>query len=979
MKDILTMGIDIGSTTIKFAVTDGSNILYECYTRHFSMVREKTKEIFSGLSDLLSGKRIKLAVSGSAGYGLACKLGLPFVQEVFATTTYVTKKYPDVSVAIELGGEDAKVIFFGATPDERMNGTCAGGTGAFIDQMASLLNITADELDKLYFKHTQIYPIASRCGVFAKSDIQPLINQGAKKENLAASVYQAVVNQTISGLIQGSEISGKVIFLGGPLYYCNGLRERFIKTLELSEENAICPEHSRISVALGASIYASDLTEEFTYEELLEIFSESALIQDALDTAKPLFKDEKEYEDFLQRHKSDYVPRCSIEDYDGNIYIGIDCGSTTTKLIAINDKCEILYSYYGSNMANPVEVVKNELINIYNRMNKNAVIKGVSTTGYGEELIKNAFNADFGLVETMAHFYAAEYFNPEVDFILDIGGQDIKCFKIKNKAIDSIMLNEACSSGCGSFIETFAKSLGFEIDEFAKLGLFASSPVNLGSRCTVFMNSSVKQAQKDGATVSDISAGLSMSVVKNAIYKVIRANSADELGKNIVVQGGTFLNDAILRSFELELGIDVIRPEIAGLMGAFGAALYARKKAKNTSSSLLNSDDLINFTHKSTNTKCSGCGNRCNLTINTFSSGKKYISGNKCEKGLGYKEDNELLPNMFEYKREKLFSYKNVVNNGIKIGIPMTLSMYEFYPLWHKIFLSLGFSPVISGMSDREIYMLGQHTIPSDTVCYPAKLMHGHITKLLNEDIKYIFYPSMTYNIDEKTGENNYNCPVVAYYSELLNSNMKQLEKCTFMYPYLNINDEKVLSKSLYEELKKHFSHINYKDVKNAVKSGFKEYKKYKTDIKNTALSYIQYAENNDKKILVFSGRPYHIDNEICHSIDKLASSLGFVILTEDAVSELSSADDISVLNQWTFHSRMYNAAQFVTENKNAELVQLVSFGCGIDAITTDEIRTILENSGKLYTQLKIDEINNSGTVKIRLRSLLAAINEKTF
>ena len=976
--DCVYLGIDIGSTTIKFAATEGGRLIYSCYDRHYSMVREKTEEIFSKLEELLSGKKIKLAISGSAGYGLAENARLPFVQEVFATSTLVSEKFPKTSAVIELGGEDAKVIFFGGSPDERMNGTCAGGTGAFIDQMATLLDITVDELDRLYYNHTRIYPIASRCGVFAKSDIQPLINQGAKKEDLAASIYQAVVNQTVSGLIQGSDINGKVMFLGGPLTFCSGLRERFKKTLKLSDEDIIFPECSTVSVALGASIYAEKTEQVFTFGELSEIFKKASSAPAELKTSKPLFANEAEYGEFLKKHSFETAKLLPLNEYNGNIYIGIDCGSTTTKIAAISEDCELLFSYYGSNKANPLDVVKGELLRLYGEKTDNAEIKAVCVTGYGEELIKNGFSADFGLVETMAHFYAAEYFNKDVDFIMDIGGQDMKCFKIRNKSIDSIILNEACSSGCGSFIETFARSLGYEVKEFAKLGLFAKNPVNLGSRCTVFMNSSVKQAQKDGATVADISAGLSQSVVKNAIYKVLRVNSPEELGKNIVVQGGTFLNDAILKSFEDELKTSVIRPDIAGLMGAFGAALYAKKNA-GEKSSLMPLSELENFSHSSESLKCRGCGNNCSITVNKFSNGKKFISGNKCEKGAGLKLSSN-LPNLFEFKRELLFSYKPQNPNGIKLGLPMALSMYELYPLWHAVFTKLGFNVINSGMSDRGIYLKGQATIPSDTVCYPAKLMHGHVIKLIEEGCDYIFYPSLTYNIDEKIGQNHYNCPVVAYYSELLDSNMKQLKKAKLLYPYLNINSEKQLTRGLFKELSGAFPELGIKrsQVKAAVKEGFREYKNYKSKVYAAAGNAIKYAEENGKRILVVAGRPYHIDMEICHSIDKLAQSLGFVILTEDSVSETGKRlSNLEVLNQWTFHSRMYNAADFVVKTPNAQLVQLVSFGCGIDAVTSDEIRRILEENGKFYTQLKIDEINNLGTVKIRLRSLLAAMQEK--
>ena len=973
-----TLGVDVGSTTVKLVLVKNNKIQYECYVRHKSKVRETTCELLKNIKDIVGNEPFKFAISGSAGYGMAADSNLPFIQEVIATGETVRTLAPDTGVVIELGGEDAKVIFFTGVTDERMNGTCAGGTGAFIDQMATLLDVTTDELDELSLKHTRIYPIASRCGVFAKTDIQPLINQGAKKEDIAASIYQAVVNQTISGLVQGYDIKGKVMFLGGPLYYCKGLRERFVKTLKLSENDAGFPEYGLISVALGAALYASKKSAQYTYDELYSLISGSVSSGNAVVSSKPLFESKEEYDEFVKRHNSADVPEVDIGAYSGNAYLGIDCGSTTTKIIMLSEDNSIIYKYYDSNKGNPTQIIKNQLEHIYDICGDRIKIVSSAVTGYGEELIIHAFGVDFGLVETMAHFIAARHFNPDVDFIMDIGGQDMKCFKIRNNCVDSILLNEACSSGCGSFIETFANLAGYNAAEFASLGLESQNPVDLGSRCTVFMNSSVKQAQKDGASVADISAGLSMSVVKNAIYKVLRVNSADELGKNIVVQGGTFLNDAILRSFELEIGRNVIRPKIAGLMGAMGAALYA-KTNKKQESSLISREQLNNFVHNVKAVTCGGCENKCNLTINTFGGDAKFVSGNRCEKGAGAKQTGEPLPNMFEYKRQKLaqlYTTQNQPKGKAVVGIPMALGMYELAPMWKEIFECLGFDVILSKLSSRKTYIKGQHTIPSDTVCYPAKLMHGHVEELLDNCADMIFYPCLTYNFNEEKGDNYYNCPVVAYYSELLDANIKQLKNKLFM-PYLNINDTNELASELKKELAQRGYKFTKSTVKKAGESGMNVYKKHMQDIADEGAKSIKYAREHGKKILILAGRPYHADPEICHLIDKLASSLDFVVVTEDGVANMTQPAKVDVLNQWTYHARLYNAAKFATENDDCNLVQLVSFGCGIDAITSDEVRAILEREGKIYTQLKIDEINNLGAVKIRLRSLVAALKER--
>ena len=970
-----SLGIDIGSTTVKTVLFEDERVIYEKYERHMSQVRAKTLEMLCELRPFLENKSFAVALSGSAGLGLAEACGLPFVQEVFATGEVVKKMEPDASAVIELGGEDAKIIFFDGGTDERMNGSCAGGTGAFIDQMATLLDMDADEMDRASLGYSRIYPIASRCGVFAKTDVQPLLNQGARKEDVAASIYQAVVNQTVAGLAQGRRIKGKVLFLGGPLYYCHGLRKRFKETLGLSDSEAIFPEYGRYSVAMGAAIYGEKTGFVTDIDSLVRRISENLNTKGRVNRLSPLFENESEYEAFTERHSRADVKKRELSDYAGDAYLGIDCGSTTTKIVLLSKDKEILYSYYSSNKGNPVEIVKEQLEKIYDLCGDKVKICGSAVTGYGEELIKNAFGVDVGVVETIAHYTAAKHFLPEVDFILDIGGQDIKCFRIKNGAIDGIMLNEACSSGCGSFIETFAKSMGYEIADFAKRGLYGKSPVNLGSRCTVFMNSSVKQSQRDGATVEDISAGLSVSVVKNAIYKVIRAGSADELGQNIVVQGGTFYNDAVLRAFEQELGRNVIRPAIAGLMGAYGAALYSMRRSE---SGLIDRDALKSFEHTSKSAVCKGCTNNCHLTVNTFSGGKRFISGNQCEKGLGLTDKSGEGINLHEFKRNYLsgLSANSTEKSRGRIGIPFALGMYELLPLWHGIFTALNFEVVVSGASTRRTYEKGQFSIPSDTACYPAKIMHGHIEELAERGVDAIFYPCLSYNMKEEGTDNHYNCPVVAYYSELLAGNMEVLEKTELLYPYLNINNKRELTSKLYGVIKEKFGDVRRSDLRRAVRVGFKEYGKYMSAVAKEGERALAYAREKGKRIMIIAGRPYHIDPEIGHGIDKLASSLGFVVVSEDSVYHLAKPESVKVINQWTYHARLYRAARYASEHKDTELVQLVSFGCGVDAITTDEVRAILEEKGKFYTQIKIDEITNLGAVRIRLRSLLGALEQ---
>ena len=969
-----SLGIDIGSTTTKLVLTEGETILAQRYERHRSQVWQATLNMLRELAPQLEEQPFTVAISGSAGMGLAQAAEIPFVQEVYATAEAVRRMAPDTGMVIELGGEDAKVIFFAGGVDERMNGTCAGGTGAFIDQMASLLDMTVDEMDAASLTAEQLYPIASRCGVFAKSDIQPLLNQGARKADVAASIYQAVVNQTITGLIQGRTIRGKVLFLGGPLHYCKGLRKRFVETLRLTEKNAVFPDYGRFAVAIGASIYAAESAKPVTYAELMARMTGA---EDKLAVTRarlaPLFASETEYEAFRARHARAAVARQELAAYQGKAWLGIDCGSTTTKLTLIGEDKSILYSYYSANRGDPVSLVREQLRQLYALCGERVQIVGSAATGYGEELIRHAFHVDSGVVETIAHYTAARYFRPEVDFILDIGGQDIKCFHIKDGLIDGILLNEACSSGCGSFLESFARSMGYTPAEFAREGLKAKAPVDLGSRCTVFMNSSVKQAQKDGASVADISAGLSISVVKNALYKVIRVHSADELGHCVVVQGGTFANDTVLRAFEMETGAQVLRPSEPGLMGAYGAALYAMKRPGG---GLLSPEALDQFTHTATPSICKGCANHCHLTINRFGDGERYISGNQCQRALGVKAAEE-LPNVYAWKRDYLAKLTPVEGKRGDVGLPLALSTYELAPLWHGLLTALGFTVRFSKPSNRQTYERGQFSIPSDTVCYPAKLMHGHVAELLDAGVKRIFYPALTMNVNEHAGNNHFNCPIVAYYGETLKGNMEELRRAEFLNPYLSLDGPGPLARTLYPCLHALDGSITRHEVFRAAKAGFAAYEAYKQALALEGERALDWAKAHGKRVMILAGRPYHIDPEICHGIDRLAVSLGFVVVSEDSICHLAPQEKVRVLDQWTFHTRLYRAARFAADHPGCELVQLVSFGCGIDAITTDEARRILENAGRFYTQIKIDEITNLGAVRIRLRSLLGALEEK--
>ena len=972
----LRIGIDIGSTTVKVVVLDEQNrLLFRSYERHFSKARERAAQTLRSLREMLSGKQVRLTVTGSAGLGVAKAAGLAFVQEVYATAAAVNTYIPDTDAVIELGGEDAKIIFFGGALEERMNGSCAGGTGAFIDQMATLMNVTVDELDELSLRHEKIYPIASRCGVFAKSDIQPILNQGGRKEDVAASIFQAVVDQTVAGLTQGRELKGTIVFLGGPLHFLMGLRERFVDTLKLDGEHAVFPEDGDCFAAIGAALCSGEY-ERLYFDDALERLESSVENTSPVNTMPALFTHPEEYEAFAARHAASAPPQVDMNTYAGNAWLGIDAGSTTTKLALITGEGGLLYTYYHSNQGDPVSVVLERLRHIYGLCGDRITIRGAAVTGYGEDLIKNAFSCDLGLVETMAHYKAAAHFKPQVDFIIDIGGQDMKCFKIRNGAVDSIMLNEACSSGCGSFIETFARALGYEVAEFAKLGLFAPNPVDLGSRCTVFMNSSVKQAQKDGASVEDISAGLSTSIVKNAVYKVIRAAGADDLGKHIVVQGGTFYNDAVLRAFERELGREVTRPTIAGIMGAFGAALAARD-ANLSRTTLLDAAALAHFTHTAKPASCGLCTNHCSLTVNTFDGGRKYISGNRCSRPLG-KEKQE-LPDLMRYKYQRLRAMQGKgTGDGSRgrLGIPFGLNMYENLPFWYEFFTQLNFEVVLSAESSRKLYLKGQRTIPSDTVCYPAKLLHGHVEDLVERGVDAIWYPCMSYNNDEGIGDNHYNCPVVAYYPELLAANVPALKQTRFLNPYVGLWRHKDFTARIAKWMQREFG-IPKRETAAAARSAYAAYEDYLADVRAAGADYVHMAREQGRDIIVVCGRPYHIDPEINHGINDLITSCGFVLITEDALSHLEGYAPMRVLNQWTFQSRMYNAARYVCTQPDMQVVQLVSFGCGTDAITTDEMRSVLEQRGKLYTQLKIDDINNLGAVRIRIRSLMAAIQAR--
>lgn len=977
-----TLGIDIGSTTVKVAVMENEHkLLFADYERHFANIQETLTDLLQKAKEELGDLTLHPVITGSGGLTLASHMGIPFVQEVIAVSASLQKFAPKTDVAIELGGEDAKIIYFdGGNVEQRMNGICAGGTGSFIDQMASLLQTDAAGLNE-YAKHYQsLYTIAARCGVFAKSDIQPLINEGATREDLSASIFQAVVNQTISGLACGKPIRGHVAFLGGPLHFLSELKNAFIRTLKLDEEHTVTPEHSHLFAAMGSALNAKkEVSCSFT--DMIVKLSSGIKMEFEVERMEPLFSSTEEYDKFLARHEKTKVNKGDLASYQGNCYLGIDAGSTTTKTALVGEEGQLLYSFYDNNNGSPLKTAIRSIQEIYSLLPSGAKIVRSCSTGYGEALMKAAFLLDDGEVETVAHYYAAAFFDPSVDCILDIGGQDMKCIKIKNQTVDSVQLNEACSSGCGSFIETFAKSLNYSVDDFAKAALFAEHPIDLGTRCTVFMNSKVKQAQKEGASVSDISAGLAYSVIKNALFKVIKVSSAEELGRNIVVQGGTFYNNAVLRSFEKIADCNATRPDIAGIMGAFGCALIARERfglEKDFQTTMLDIEKINELRFTTSMAKCKGCTNNCRLTINRFSGGRQYISGNRCERGLGKQKNENSIPNLYEYKLERLFHHYEALpadeaKRG-KVGIPRVLNMYENYPFWFTFFTKLGYSVVLSPSSTHRIYELGIESIPSESECYPAKLAHGHVTWLIRQGLRFIFYPALFYERKEfEDANNHYNCPIVTSYSENIKNNVDEIagEQIDFRNPFMSFESPETVKTALTHA----FSELPPEEVCAAVDAAWAEQDAARTDIRKKGEEVLAWMEEHHSRGIVLAGRPYHIDPEINHGIPELINSYNIAVLTEDSVCHLGNPErPLIVSDQWMYHSRLYAAASFVKTRDDLDLIQLNSFGCGLDAVTTDQVNDILSGSDKIYTCLKIDEVNNLGAARIRIRSLLSAL-----
>ncbi|MBE5865513.1 MAG: 2-hydroxyglutaryl-CoA dehydratase [Lachnospiraceae bacterium] len=978
-KNHVTLGIDIGSTTVKIAILDEThNILFSDYERHYANIRETLSSLLQKAYKKLGNLTLHPMITGSGGLTLANHLGVPFTQEVIAVATSLKDLAPQTDVAIELGGEDAKIIYFeGGNVEQRMNGICAGGTGSFIDQMASLIQTDASGLNEYAKNYQSLYTIAARCGVFAKTDIQPLINEGATKEDLSASIFQAVVNQTISGLACGKPIRGHVAFLGGPLHFLDQLKEAFIRTLNLDEEHIIDLDNSHLFAAIGSALNAKEDV-FYTMEEMVTKLSSEIKMEFEVERMDPLFENQAAYESFKKRHSAHHVATGDLATYKGYAFLGIDAGSTTTKVALVGEEGQLLYSFYSGNDGSPLSTAIRSLKEIYEQLPEGVKIVRSCSTGYGEALMKAAFLLDDGEVETVAHYNAAAFFNPDVDCILDIGGQDMKCIKIKNQTVDSVQLNEACSSGCGSFIETFAKSLNYSVQDFAQAALFAKHPIDLGTRCTVFMNSKVKQAQKEGASVADISAGLAYSVIKNALFKVIKVSDASELGKNIVVQGGTFYNDAVLRSFEKIANCQAIRPDIAGIMGAFGAALIARDKfEEGYETSMLSYEKICALKFETSMAKCKGCTNSCRLTINKFSGGRQFISGNRCERGIGGKKNATNVPNLYEYKLNRLFSYAPLEADQAPrgtVGIPRVLNMYENYPFWYTFFTELGYRVVLSPSSNRKIYELGIESIPSESECYPAKLAHGHISWLIKQGVKFIFYPALFYERNEFTEANNhYNCPIVTSYSENIKNNVEEITSGEVLLrnPFMSFRDIDTITSALTKE----FKELPAKEIAEACKKAWVEQEKARLDMKKKGEETLKYLKETGKRGIVLAGRPYHIDPEINHGIPELITSYDIAVLTEDSISHLGTPErPLIVSDQWMYHSRLYAAASYVKTVDNLDLIQLNSFGCGLDAVTTDQVNDILSGSGKIYTCLKIDEVNNLGAARIRIRSLLSAI-----
>ena len=981
MNSCKKLGIDIGSTTVKVSIIeDGGTLLFADYKRHFANIQETLADLLREGEEKLGALTVEPVITGSGGLTLSKHLGIPFVQEVVAVATSLKDYAPQTDVAIELGGEDAKIIYFTGGIDQRMNGICAGGTGSFIDQMASLLQTDASGLNEYAKNYKAIYPIAARCGVFAKTDIQPLINEGATKEDLSASIFQAVVNQTISGLACGKPIRGNVAFLGGPLHFLSELRAAFIRTLNLGTDQIIAPDHSHLFAAIGAAMN-SDPKTTASLHDLIERLSHGIKMDFEVKRMEPLFTDEADYEKFRTRHASHDVKKGDLATYEGNCYLGIDAGSTTTKVALVGEDGSLLYRFYSNNNGSPLATAIRAMQEIHDQLPEKAQIAYSCSTGYGEALLKSALMLDEGEVETISHYYAAAAFEPDVDCILDIGGQDMKCIEIKDGTVDSVQLNEACSSGCGSFIETFAKSLNYSVQDFAREALFAKNPTDLGTRCTVFMNSNVKQAQKEGASVADISAGLAYSVIKNALFKVIKITNASDLGKHVVVQGGTFYNDAVLRSFEKISGCEAVRPDIAGIMGAYGAALIARERYDaSKTTTMLPIDKILSLTYKTTMARCQGCTNHCVLTINRFDGGRQFVTGNRCERGLGGNKQKKDIPNLFDYKYHRMFDYEpltaDLAPRGT-VGIPRVLNMYENYPFWAVFFRELGYRTVLSPKSTRQIYELGIESIPSESECYPAKLAHGHIEWLIRQGLTYIFYPCVPYERNETPeAGNHYNCPMVTSYAENIKNNVESLtdHKVHFRNPFMAFTNEEILTKRLVEEFTRDQS-IPEKEIRAAAHKAWQELIASRQDMEKKGEEVIAWLKETGHHGIVLAGRPYHVDPEINHGIPELITSYGFAVLTEDSVSHLGRVDrPLIVTDQWMYHSRLYEAASYVKTQPNLDLIQLNSFGCGLDAVTTDQVNDILTRSGKIYTLLKIDEVNNLGAARIRVRSLIAAI-----
>lgn len=978
MKPVINIGLDVGSTTVKIVVLNAAEeVVFKSYRRHFSDIKKTVTDLFQEIQVMLSDHQLKLMVTGSAGMGLAKELGVGFVQEVSACTKAIKRFAPQTDVAIELGGEDAKIMYFGPTIEQRMNGTCAGGTGAFIDQMSSLLKTDAMGLNALAEKHQTVYPIASRCGVFAKTDIQPLLNEGAAREDIAASVFQAVVNQTISGLACGKPIRGKVAYLGGPLTFLPELKKRFNDTLKLRDEDQMRLSDTEYFVAIGAALSSSDsesIDSECIYSKVPHMFCDEG---GKAEHIKPLFESQEAYDAFKARHALSSVHRVPLEEAKGPLFVGVDAGSTTTKLAVVDSNANLVYAYYGSNEGDPLKTTISALSDFYRACPLGAYVAHATTTGYGEHLLKAALNFDHGEIETVTHSRAAEHFMPGVDFILDIGGQDMKCLRVHEGIVDSIMLNEACSSGCGSFVETFASAMHMSVSDFSKEGIFAKRPVDLGTRCTVFMNSRVKQAQKEGATVEDISAGISISVIKNALFKVIRMRSPEDLGQKIVVQGGTFYNEAVLRAFEQISAREVIRPDIAGIMGAFGAALISQSSyVPGRQSTLLKSDALSNFHIEMTSTRCKRCNNLCHITINHFPEGKRYITGNRCERGAGLESSDKKMPNLYAFKEALVFNVTKLEKPKKRVGIPRVLNLYEDFPFWNAFFSHLGYQVVLSAHSTKQIYELGMETIPSESACYPAKLVHGHIEDLLNQEVDFIFYPCIPYNTKEDAqADNHYNCPVVTSYPETIRANIDRIN-IPYYGPFLPIDSPKHMKKRVLSTLKS----LGESDeaLLRAVDLGYEALEAYKNMVRCEGERVLDYLRAKNIPGIVLAGRPYHIDPEINHGIPELITSYGYAVLSEDAIAHLKPVNrPLNAVDQWMYHTRLYHAANYVAQEANLELVQLTSFGCGLDAVTADQVSDILKAKGKLHTLIKIDEINNLGAVRIRIRSLIAAVNQR--